>query len=108
MKEFDYVGRSFYLSDRLASSLLDYAAALAAHGKADTVQLGAYDTDGKPVELALLVGPASQILMRSVDGSLPERDNDAAMIEELSRRTALLQPSRPIAEPLDEDDLNML
>lgn len=108
MRELDYAGSAFLLSDRLAEALLEYAKSLAAHGKADTIRLDAYDQASEPVEIQVLLGPASQIVTRAVEARLPEPEDDARTVEDLERRIARLRPSRPVPQPLEEEDLDML
>jgi len=108
MRELDYAGEKFYLSDQLAEAVLEYAKALAERGTADTVHLRAYDVDGELIELDLLVGPASQIVTHTIATHLDAPDGDDEAVEKLRRDTARLRPSRPVPQPLEEDDLNML
>jgi hypothetical protein len=62
MREIVYAGGSFVTADDIAEALLEYAAELANAERAATVHVPAVGTLGESVEVAIVVGPASQLL----------------------------------------------
>jgi hypothetical protein len=100
MRRIVYAGTAFYTGDALAEALMEYARALARHGIADTIFVPGRTLQGERDRIEVLVGPASQIVSEPVDLDGGEIE-DAALVRDLSERTALLAPHKPSAEPAD-------
>jgi hypothetical protein len=88
MRQITYAGGSFITSDAVAQALLDYGAALANADRAATVHVPATGLPGDNV--AVLVGPASQLLAQPYDGPDEEIDG-TAFIHEVTDRTRQLE-----------------
>jgi hypothetical protein len=63
MKHIHYDGSIITTSDDVADAVLEYAAALGANGKADTVHVPTFDEYGMGTTAAILIGPASAIVI---------------------------------------------
>jgi hypothetical protein len=91
-------------ADALADAVLTYATALARAGTADTVTIPIVRDDGAVDEARLLLGPASQLTIvpdSDTDVDLPSAD---AVLEDLQRRTARLEPRPVQVEPVEEGE----
>ena len=62
MKRILYAGGSFITGDGIADAVLDYAAELANAGKAAKLVIPALNLEQRHEEVALVVGPSSQLL----------------------------------------------
>ena len=99
MKRIVYADRTLLTDGRLALTVLDYARALAVSEAADTVTLPTVDDDGAVQQAAMLLGPASQIIV--IDTDLPDRDDLGAepVIADIEVRLHRLQPGPVAYEP---------
>lgn len=61
-----YAGGSFLTGDDIADALLDYSRALGAEDRAEVVRLPIVGDDGLPAVATFLIGPASQIVAKTV------------------------------------------
>lgn len=95
MKVVIYAGGEFMTSDAIADALMDYSAALAEGHDAATIELPIVAEDGDPGRAVFLVGPASQIVAKTVTTDLPEPE-DAAEVEHLRAMTRSLRPTASI------------
>jgi hypothetical protein len=95
MKRVHYAGQNFLTGDSIADALMEYATMLARRARADRVDVPVM-ADGRIQRMAVVLGPASQILAEPVDNGR-EDPVDEELIGELRRRTALLRSPRPIA-----------
>ena len=89
MRQITYAGGSFVTSDAVAQALLEYGAALANAARAATVHVPVVGLHGEGDNVAVLVGPASQLLAEPYDGPDEEIDG-TAFIHEVTDRTRQL------------------
>ena len=97
-----YAGGSVLTSDSVASSVIEYAAALAKSQRADAITLPVVDPTGQSQSPAvMLIGPTSQLLCvpELVDG-LVEPPSDE-FIADLDQRTRFIASPRPITGNID-------
>lgn len=85
MDRIHYSGLSLLTGTEIARALLDYAQALSQAVSSDTVDVPTIDDDGKPVRVAVLVGPASQLVSASV-----QTDREELIDEDLVARLRAL------------------
>ena len=95
-----YAGETFLTGDEIADAVLAYARALAERSTAATVEIPIRHEDGTSSQLAILVGPASQIVAEPA-GSDGEEIVDADLVDDLHRRAQATMSPR--AAMLDED-----
>jgi hypothetical protein len=95
MERVYYAGDHFLTGTEIARALLDYAAALAEHGNAASVEIPVRHDDGSVGVANLLVGPASQLVTEHID-HLDDEITDDALVERLARLTEQLAPIRPV------------
>lgn len=67
MRRVSYAGGFLDTSDAIAAAVLHYAATLANHDRADTIQVPAIGLPGGAETVELLVGPASQLVSSPID-----------------------------------------
>lgn len=104
MREVSYAGGTFVTSDEIADALLDYAAALANADRATAISVPALGPDG-PIEVRILVGPASQIVTATIDRGEVELDGTAFLgevQEDVRRHDERFSPTDQ-ESPLDWD-----
>lgn len=91
MKRIHYAGLAFSTSDELSDELVAYAAELARHQTADTVDVPSISDTGFRESIVMLLGPASQLV---VDHSeVPDSvDTDAVVDDVRARRHRLADP----------------
>jgi hypothetical protein len=94
MKHVMYAEKSLLMDDASAEALIDYAAALADSGGADTVRLRAVGEDGNEVEAAFLLNSATVLIIESASAVLDIVPNDDA-VAFMRRRTDQLRNPRP-------------
>ncbi|GAB2846597.1 hypothetical protein GCM10027024_22470 [Microbacterium insulae] len=87
-----YAGNEFLTGNDVALALVDYSQALARAGAAESIVIPVRDADGTDQEAVFLVGPASQLVAKPVDGAGDELIDEAA-VTELKTRTRRLRPS---------------
>lgn len=90
MIRLSYAGGSLDTGDDIAAAVLDYAAALANHGRADTIHVPALDLPAGFSTVELLVGPASQLVGRPIEATDAAPDG-AELIADLLERTRKLE-----------------
>ena len=95
MKRILYAGGSFITGDSIADAVLDYAAELANAGKAAKLIIPALDLEQRQEEVALVVGPSSQLLAEPVVVGHELTDED--FTTELQLRTRVLQEKSGMA-----------
>lgn len=94
MRRLHYASGTVMLDDRTCKALLRYARALATSGEADIVEIPVITDTGSLAHAHLLIGPTSQLFATTVENAA-EIAIDDAVVAELERLTANLQPSRP-------------
>jgi len=98
-----YAGDEYMTGDDIAIALLHYSEALAENDTAESVEIPILDADGSRQSAIFLLGPASQMVAKTIDVAYEELvDPDA--LEELRRRTRILRPVGVPAAPSDETD----
>jgi hypothetical protein len=85
MKQLTYAGGEVLTGDAIAEAVMDFAEELARHDDAAQITFPALSEDGSIVETTLLIGPASQIVVRAVEVEYDELVDDAA-VQELRAR----------------------
>ncbi len=103
MKLLIYAGGEYMTGDDIAMALLEYGEALADNSTAESVELPIIDADGSRGTAIFLLGPASQIVAKSVTSEHDELV-DRAAVDDLHKRTRMLRPVGRPAEPGDEPE----
>jgi chaperonin GroEL (HSP60 family) len=99
MRTIIYAGGELVTGDAIAAALLDYAAALAESDTADTVDFPVRSDDGSTSTATILIGPASQIMLKEADHGVDELV-DAVVVTQLSNAARSLRPeAKPESEP---------
>ncbi len=93
MKIIVYAGTELMTGDAIASALMEYCAALAQEGAAETIEIPVLDTQGVVRKAIVLVGPASQIVAQQIDTEFDDVIDDD-VIRLLDERT---RAHRPVA-----------
>ncbi|WP_077054266.1 hypothetical protein [Leifsonia sp. ALI-44-B] len=91
MKHLTFSDKSLLIDDETADTLVEYAALLVNHDKADSVDVHAFGADGDEVEATLLLSAGAPIMVESTHTSLNEPANEKAlehMRREIRRLTA--------------------
>lgn len=105
MHKIAYAGTVFYTGDRIATALLEYAAALARAGSAVAFTVPARTSDGELTRIEVLIGPASQLASEPVgDTGWPEIEDDDAVAELERSATALAPPAPTFDRPYPDDE----
>jgi hypothetical protein len=95
MREVAYAGGTFVTGDDIAEALLEYAAELANAARAATVHVPARGTLGQDVDVAIVIGPSSQLMSAPSDLASDEPDGTQFLddvhdrLEELHKRHPL-------------------
>lgn len=92
MRVIVYAGTEFVTGDEIALALVDFSQALARAGSAESIEVPVRDADGSTRGAVFLVGPASQIVAKSIDSPGDELV-DEGVVEELKARIRRLRPS---------------
>jgi hypothetical protein len=95
--------KSLLVGDEIAELLLEYAAALARTGGADTVKVKAYGADGDKVVAMLLLDEGAPLMAETTHSDLPEPDNAdvTTYIREHLAAMAAPAPALPVEDPDD-------
>lgn len=101
----------FLTSDAVADAVLEFAGVLARAGTADTIAIPFVQDSGEVAEARLLLGPASQISLLPGDdragagADAPPQLDDGPVLEDLHRRTVLLEPAAIPEAAGDHDEM---
>lgn len=95
-----YSDGSIVTSDAVADALLRYAQGLADNDRSDVVRIPILDAHGDPAVSSMLIGPASQLHTTPWDGPDASLDDEAFLMELLSKADRLRHP--PVVRP-EED-----
>jgi ethanolamine utilization protein EutP (predicted NTPase) len=111
MKHLTFADKSLITGDDAADLIVEYAAVLAQHQDADTVDINAYSSDGQQVSAKLLLDVGAPVMAETTNTDLPEPDNAEAvtyMREQIMRRTApvAIEPS-DVTMPSHYDELDL-
>lgn len=93
MMHITFTNKSLLVGDEIARLVIEYAAALARNGGADTVDIVAYGADGDQVTALLLLDEGAPLMAESTHSDLPEPDNDAAAAYVRQHLNALSPPA---------------
>ena len=93
MKRVMYAGSEFVTGDDIAAALLACGQALAEVGEAEAVTVPTRERDGSVVEVTVLIGPASQMVMRHEATTEDELVDEAA----IARLQAIRRRIHPVA-----------
>jgi hypothetical protein len=91
MKLIVYAGSRLMTGDEIALSVLEYCAALADAGTAETIEIPVLTAEGVRSHATLLVGPSSQIVAEDADSSFDELV-DPEMVALIRAKTRVHRP----------------
>lgn len=97
MKTILYAGSELLTGDEIADELMSLSQALAEAHAADTVAIPVISPDGRPGIAALLVGPASQIVVLTTSSDQSDLV-DADAVARLREKTRRLRPVIGVAD----------
>lgn len=100
MKYIHYEGASIMTGDEIADALIEYAAALAENGRADTVEVLGVAPDGSTTRSKFLVGPASEMVVEEAPDDLLHPE-DPAFVVRLREAAAAMTKAVPHADDPD-------
>jgi hypothetical protein len=98
MKLIIYAGEHYLTGDEIARALVEYGQALAEQGTAESVTVPIREPDGSDATAIFLVGPASQIVVKSVTSGQQELLDDDT-VQEIRNRIRRLRPNSTDALP---------
>jgi hypothetical protein len=96
MKRILYAGGSFITGDRIAETVLEYAAELANAGKAAKLDVPVLDLEQRPEHVSLVIGPSSQLLAEPI--TIGQEIDDDAFTRRVHRMTEVLQSKTGMAD----------
>jgi hypothetical protein len=93
-----YGGEEFLTGDEIADALLAYGRALGDEERAEIIEIPVREDDGSVVSAKFLIGPASQIVSKTVHDRGPELQDDALVgrLKDLTR--GVESPTGPLLE----------
>jgi hypothetical protein len=97
MKRINYIGRDLLTGDRIADAIMEYATVLARRARADRVDIPVL-IDDRVSHVEVILGPASQLMVESVQDGREEPVDDA-LVADLEQRAGRLRDPRPMAVP---------
>jgi hypothetical protein len=95
VKYIHYDGADVLTGDLIADAVADYAAVLGANTKTDTVAVPSVGDDGAIERTLMLIGPSSELLLRSAPDDELEPE-DPAFIRRLRDAADLCGPQQPV------------
>ncbi|MCU1542257.1 MAG: hypothetical protein JWM50_122 [Microbacteriaceae bacterium] len=98
MMHLTYAEKSLLVGDEVAALVIEYAAALARTGGADTVKIVAYGADSDKVTALLLLDSGTPLMGESTHTDMPEPDNAEAIAYVREGLARLASP--PAAQPV--------
>lgn len=101
MKHVTFSDKSLLVDDVTADLLIEYAALLARHDIADSVNVHAFSSDGDEVEAKFLLSAGAPLMAETAHTSINEPDNEQAIAYMREHMQAL--SARPNALPIDEE-----
>lgn len=106
MQRIFYAGSAFLTGDDIADALLEYGRALGAEVKAEIVRVPIIEDDGTPAVAAMLMGPASQVVVKPERSARPD-PRDAELVDRLRRLTQGVSfPAGNNLDPLTVRDMD--
>ena len=103
MDRIHYAGDTVLTGTDIARALLEYAGALAATAKSETVDIPCRRDDGSLGRVNFLIGPASQVLCESEPSDFDEVV-DVGLVAMLVRETAKLRSANRVQPTEPEPD----
>jgi hypothetical protein len=104
VKQITYIDTVVRTDDDVADLVIEYAMVLAHHATSDVVTIPAIGADDRVRPTTLLIGPASQLVVTTVD-SPPRPDLDAAAaVAHLRGRIAFLERKPVVTEQVPGDE----
>lgn len=104
MKTVIYAGIEFVTGDDIASALFGCGQALAEAGEAETVSIPTVEPDGAISSVTVLIGPASQIVMKSAQVDVDELVDVTAVAHLDAIRHRLRPVARIDGDRIDQTD----
>lgn len=102
MKHLTYADKSLLVDDEAADSIMEYARALGAAGKTDTVDLRAIGSDGNEVVATFLLNAGTEMIAETAS-STAKLPANVEVVDYMREQTQLLlQP--PPAGSMEEED----
>jgi hypothetical protein len=100
MMHVTFSDKTLLVGDEIAQLLLEYAAALARTGGADTVRVQAYGADADKVVAMLLLDEGAPLMAETTHTDLPAPDNEeaAAYIRECMGVIATQHAAQPVED----------
>jgi hypothetical protein len=105
MMHITYAEKNLLVGDTVADLTLEYGAALASRGKADTITLRAIGADGDEVVAKLLLDAGSNMIAETTRSSLDEPDNSET--ENYIRERIRFLSAPHTALPSDDEHVDM-
>jgi hypothetical protein len=93
MKHITFSDKSLLSGDEAVATMMEYAVLLADRGRADSIDLRAYNSDGQEVVATFLLDAGTPLMAETANSSMPEPDNDDA-ISLMRERIARLESPR--------------
>ncbi len=93
-----YAGDEYLTGDAIAEALLAYSRALGDDDRAEIVDIPVQEDDGTIVRAKFLIGPASQLVVKTAPGVGPEVE-DVELVERLRQLTRGTEA--PTGDPLE-------
>jgi hypothetical protein len=100
MRRVTYVDESVIVGDEFGRLILDYAASLARNNTSEPLHFMALSDEGE-VDVAFLLGPASQLVVVRTESLVREPDNTAA---EQFMRSRIRELTFPVPHPVEPGD----
>lgn len=104
MERISYAGDDLLTGTAIARAVLAYAEALATREASATVEIPVRLSDGSVEHASVLIGPASQLISRTVPDDGHEELVDEELVDRIVTLTQALGISRPLTEDPDADD----
>lgn len=101
MQKIMYAGDEFLTGDQIADALLAYGRALGDDVRAEIVEIPVQEDDGSVVRAKFLIGPASQLVTKTVPTAGPELE-DPDLVHRLQQLTRGVEA--PSGEMLEQPD----
>lgn len=99
-----YGGEEYLTGDDIADALLAYGRALGEEERAEIVEIPVREQDGTIVSAKFLIGPASQIVAKAVNGRGPEIEDGDLVVHLQSLTRGVESPSGlPLDTPVGPD-----
>lgn len=98
-----YGGDEFLTGDEIADALLAYGRALGDEERAEIVEIPVREEDGSVVSAKFLIGPASQIVSKTVTGRGEELEDQELVVHLQDLTRGVESPTGPLLDVSDDD-----